>query len=559
MRRSVFRLPAIASFLLLLPALTLADDSKPVNANPDVAAADQLYRAGKFADAETGYQGILKTNPTLVPAEAGLVRAMLQQQKIDQSLEAVNAALATQPGSAALLAAKGDVQFCRGELGDAEVSYLAAKRLDRNEVKAYLGLARIYRAFALYRHAYDQLMAAHEIAPQDIEVQRAWMGMLSRKERLAALEAYLSGPHPDDERESKWMREYLDFLKATVGKPVHACRLRSKVEHTETKLQTLYTDPQHIRGLGITVRLNSHNARLLLDTGAGGILVGRKVAEKAGLPRISALHYGGIGDQGLRSGYSAVADHLRIGELEFEDCVVYVTDKGSVADQDGLIGADVFSAYLVDLDLPGMRLNLAPLPKRPEDTVAPTSLNSEGEEPARAEEKETGSEEPGKKGDNPSPTAARYLPRDRYVAPEMAQWTKVFRFGHMILVQTSVNDSRPMLFGLDTGAFSNILSVRAGRQVTKVGSDETLRVRGVDGYVKKVYSADKAMLQFGHLRQENPNIVTLDLTTLSRDTGTEISGFLGFAMLRLLDVKLDYRDGLVDFEYNPNRVLLIRH
>ncbi|HKT68644.1 MAG TPA: aspartyl protease family protein, partial [Terriglobales bacterium] len=268
---------------------------------------------------------------------------------------------------------------------------------------------------------------------------------------------------------------------------------------------------------------------------------------------------GGIGDQGLRSGYSAVADHIRIGELEFEDCVVYVTDKGSVADQDGLIGADVFSAYLVDLDLPGMRLNLAPLPKRPEDTVAPTSLNSEGEEPARAEEKETGSEEPGKKGDNPSPTAARSLPRDRYVAPEMAQWTKVFRFGHMILVETRVNDSKPMLFGLDTGAFSNILSVRAGRQVTKVGSDETLRVRGVDGYVKKVYSADKAILRFGHLEQNNPNIVTLDLSTLSRDMGTEVSGFLGFAMLRLLDVKLDYRDGLVDFVYNPNRVLLIRH
>jgi hypothetical protein len=479
---------------------------------------------------------------------------MLQQQEIDESLRAVNAALATQPGSAALLAAKGDVQFRRGELADAEVSYLAAKKLDHNEVRAYLGLARIYRSFSLYRHAYDQLMSAHEIAPQDIEVQRSWMGMLSRKERLAALEAYLSGPHPDDERETKWMREYLDFLKATVDKPVHGCRLSSKVEHTETKLQTIYTDPQHIRGIGITARLNSHNARLLLDTGAGGIMVSRKVAEKASLTRISALHYGGIGDQGLRSGYSAVADHIRIGELDFEDCVVYVTDKGSVADQDGLIGADVFSAYLVDLDLPGMRLNLAPLPKRPEDTVAPTSLNSEGEEPGRAEEKESGSEEPGKKGDNPSPARAQYLPRDRYVAPEMAQWTKVFRFGHMILVQTSVNDSRPMLFGLDTGAFSNILSVRAGRQVTKVNSDETLRVRGVDGYVKKVYNADTAMLQFGHLRQKNPNIVTLDLTTLSRDTGTEVSGFLGFAMLRLLDVKLDYRDGLVDFEYNPKRV-----
>jgi hypothetical protein len=44
----------------------------------------------------------------------------------------------------------------------------------------------------------------------------------------------------------------------------------------------------------------------------------------------------------------------------------------------------------------------------------------------------------------------------------MADWTKVFRFGHSILVPTSVNDSKAMLFGLDTGAFSNLRSERAG-------------------------------------------------------------------------------------------------
>ena len=41
---------------------------------------------------------------------------------------------------------------------------------------------------------------------------------------------------------------------------------------------------------------------------------------------------------------------------------------------------------------------------------------------------------------------------------------------------------------------------------------------------------------------------------MSRHTGTEVSGFLGFAMLRRLEVELDYRDGLVDFKYDPKRV-----
>ncbi|MGA9447324.1 MAG: aspartyl protease family protein, partial [Candidatus Sulfotelmatobacter sp.] len=551
----------VATLLFLfLPFALLGDDTNASAIPPELAAADQLYRAGKFAEAEASYQALLKSDSKLVPeqlvaAQVGLVRAMLRQQKIDEALDAVNTALAVQPNAAALLAVKGDVQFRNGEMPDAELSYLAAKKLDAKEVHAYLGLARLYGAYSLYRKAYDMLHSAHEVAPDNIEVQRAWLRMLPRKERLAALEAYLSGPHPDNEEETKWMTEYLEFLKATADKPVHACGLVSKVEQTETKLETMYgADGHRMRGIGLSVKLNDRNAHLLLDTGAGGIMVSHKVAEKAGLTPISAVHFGGIGDKGLQSGYTAVADHIRIGELEFQDCVVAVSDKGSVADEDGLIGADVLGAYLIDIDLPGMRLKLSPLPKRPEDTVAPKSLNSEGEEQANAEQKEDNVNEPTPKDQNSPPSTAkpaRRLPKDRYIAPEMADWTKVFRFGHSILVPTSVNNSKSMLFGLDTGAFSNLLSVRAGRQVSKVSSEERVRVHGVSGAVDKVYSSDEATLRFGHFQQANLGIITLDLSTISQHTGTEVSGFLGFAMLRQLEVELDYRDGLVDFKYDP--------
>lgn len=564
----------VAVLLLCSQATGFGDEAKPPVIAPELAAADQLYRAGKFAEAEASYQALLKTNAMLVPAQVGLVRAMLRQQKIDEALDTVNSALTAEPNSAALLASKGDVQFRRAEMVDAELSYMTATKIDAKEVRAYLGLTRLYRSYSLYRKAYDQLERAHEIAPDNIEVQRAWLGMLPRKERLAAMEAYLAGPHPDDEEETKGMMEYLEFLRATADKPIHACRLVGKIEQTETKLETMYASDSRrmkamglsvsrVRGVGLSVHLNEWSAHLLLDTGAGGILVSRKVAEKAGLTPISAVHYGGIGDKGIQSGYSAVADHVRIGELEFQDCVISVSDNGSVADADGLIGADVFGAYLVDLDLPAMRLRLSPLPKRPEDEVAPKSLNSEAEEQANAEQKEDSLNEqasPEKKPEPPLSKPARRLPKDRYIAPEMTDWTKVFRFGHMLLVQTRVNDySKSMLFGLDTGAFSNILSERAGRQVSKVRSNDRIRVRGLEGQVNKVYSADKATLRFGHFRQSNLDITTLDLANISRDTGTEVSGFLGFAMLMLLEVKLDYRDGLVDFKYDPKRAnVLVR-
>lgn len=46
------------------------------------------------------------------------------------------------------------------------------------------------------------------------------------------------------------MTEYLGFLKATADKTAYSCELVSKVEHTETKLETMYgADIHRIRGI----------------------------------------------------------------------------------------------------------------------------------------------------------------------------------------------------------------------------------------------------------------------------------------------------------------------
>lgn len=113
---SLSRSTALTALLLSLQLTGFADDTKAPAIEPGLVAADQLYRAGKFADAETSYQALLKGDAKLVPANVGLVRAMLRQQKIDESLDIVNNALAAHPDSAALLAAKGDVQSRRGEM-----------------------------------------------------------------------------------------------------------------------------------------------------------------------------------------------------------------------------------------------------------------------------------------------------------------------------------------------------------------------------------------------------------------------------------------------------------
>src|SRR5581483_10069457 len=82
----------------------------------------------------------------------------------------------------------------------------------------------------------------------------------------------------------------------------------------------------------------------------------------------------------------------------------------------------------------------SPLPQQPDDVTAPKSLNSEGESQSTAEQYEKPAADAG--ADKKADETRRPVPRDRYIAPEMANWTKVFRFGHMLLVPTNVNESK---------------------------------------------------------------------------------------------------------------------
>lgn len=530
----------------------LGQDAKPQEP-ANLATAEQLFQSGKFAEAIQQYQQALKTNPRLVPAQAGLIGAYLGDDQVDAAFDFARTSLAVQPDSALLLAAIGNVQYRRGEFSDAQTSFLRAQKIDPNLVQTYLGLGRIYRAASLYRRAYEETRRAHEIAPQDAEVQRAWLALLPRGERLKALEAYLAAPHADDAEENAKLHSWLEYLKATAGEPVHGCKLANNIEKTEVPMQIFLRDTRRVAGYGLIVKINNRSQRLLLDTGASGLVISRGAAEKAGLRRISAVQLGGIGDRGRRDAFLAVADEVRIGDLNFKDCVITVSEKSMGLDEDGLIGADVFSSYVVDIDIPGDRLRLTPLPRRPEDTVVQATLASEAHFNRDAEEQS-----------NPvrnSPTAEAIphgpsgpLPKDRYIAPEMADWAKVFRFGHDLLIPTRVNDSKTLLFVLDTGASTNTMSTKAAREITKVRSDDATKVKGLSGAVNNVYSADNATLQFGNIRQPNQDMVAFDLSPISKNLGVEVSGFLGFATFRQLEMKIDYRDGLVGFVYDPSKL-----
>jgi tetratricopeptide (TPR) repeat protein/predicted aspartyl protease len=532
--------------------------SVDAKANSAAAAAEplaealSLSRKGNLTGAIEKYQQVLQADPKSAEAYAGLVRVYLKQRNVDLASETAAKGMSLSD-SPALHTALGEVYFRQGKIPEAEQEWVAVINSGHAEARAFLGLARVRNALSMYKKGKAMIDQAHELDPGDPDIQRYWVRTLQPSERIQALQSYQTVGESGSEAAHAASQRYLDYLKANTARPRKRCHLVSNVTSTKTPLERLLRDPTHLRGYGLTVNVNGHKTRLMLDTGASGILVDRGVAEKAGIGRLMETRIGGIGDQGSKSGYVGLASSIKIGELEFQDCPVEVLEQRSVVNEEGLIGADVFQDFLVDIDFPKEELRLSPLPKRPDDEAGPSApvalRTNRDEEDSNSSEDDTDGAQPGTKEKPAAPAASRF--HDSYVAPEMKSYTRVYRFGHDLLVPTKVGDSLGKLFLLDTGAWNNQITPAAAREVTKVRSSST-RISGIAGSVDKVYSSDKAVLQFGHLRQENQDLISFDFTSLSNSTGTEVSGTLGFAMLRLLDIKIDYRDGLIDLDYKPH-------
>jgi predicted aspartyl protease len=541
------------AFAMCIPAGSLfATQCKVIHHGPPTDA-DKALLASDFAKAENLYRAALTPHPTDPELTAGLVHALLRQQKVQEAADAVKAALTATPNVPALITLRGQVEYRQGLPWLAAQSADESVKLDPCNPRTQLLLADLGRISSLHAYAQRQLKNAHQLDPDDQEIREEWVGTLPLTQRIAELESLLAGPNGMDEEEVRQTHLYLDHLKKDLVEPHKACRLVSSVPSTEIPFVYLMRDATHIRAFGLDVKLNNHNARLQIDTGAGGLLISRSVAEHAGLKAFSQTEMGGIGDKGMKSGYTAFADSIRIGNLEFHDCSVRVIDSRNVMDDsDGLIGMDVLSSFLVTLDFPMRKLLLGPLPARPGDVAAPApGLNTDStqsQEAAVSDESVSSSEKP-----QPLAKPATHGPYDRYIAPEMKDYTPVYRVGHDLILPAALNGDKLKLFIMDTGAWATTISPEAAREVTKVHNNSDIEVHGISGKVEKVYSADDITFRFAHLSQKANGVIAFDTSRISKSVGMEISGFLGATTLDLLTIHIDYRDGLVKFDYDPNR------
>jgi len=335
--------PLLSSFAQVSTPAPVKIAAQPPAANvlsTGTAEALALYQRGKFEAAAEKYRQVLAADTKNSEAYVGLTRSLLKNKNADEARVTIDKAIQN-ADSPAVHVALGEVEFREGSITGAEREWVNVINSGHPEGRAFLGIARVSTALSLHKRARAMIEKAHAAAPDDADIRKAWMSMLTRSGRIKYLEDYLSRANADDEETRAHMGHYLEYLKARLLEPKRGCHLVSKATSTETPMINLLTDPRHLRGYGLEVVLGEQKSKLLLDTGAGGILISRRMAEKAGLKQLSQTTMGGLGDKGEAKGYVALVPSIKVGGLEFQDCPVEVIDRRSVVDEDGLIGADV--------------------------------------------------------------------------------------------------------------------------------------------------------------------------------------------------------------------------
>lgn len=481
----------------------------------------------------------------------GLVHSLLRQQRVEDAADAVHALTGDNPATAALLTLRGEVELSRGEPWTAAETASASARMDPCNPRTLFLIARIAGLTSRYATEGKLLAAAHQLDPEDAEIRAAWMSSLPAAQRIPETEAYLVSPRGDSEEAIREMKTDLEQLKKWAEEPRKPCTLASQMAGVQIPLSEIRSNGGYSSYNALDVMVNGHRARLSIDTsynarlpieGVSGLLILRSAADHMGLKPLfqnvvpgtggrggGMINFGGrvklaydSHAQGGRSGYVAYADSISIGGVEFHDCAVQVMDGEYWNDADGSISMSLFSDFLVTLDYPAHKFILGPLPARPGSTAA----NG---------------------------------PADRYIAPEMKDYTAIYRAGSDLFLPASVNGTPPMLFLMDTAVGYSMLSPEAAHQVAEGHRDRKYEIRDTSFTVDTSFSAGDVKLSFAGVTQNISQIRSFDTSMFSKDAGMEISGLIGDATLRGVVIHIDYRDGLVKLDFDPKRAGAFSH
>jgi hypothetical protein len=447
--------------------------------------------------------------PASIEANLDWIRSLLKKDAVSEANEAAEQALKLFPANASLHALWGDLLSRMAKTKEAKDEYLKAILLDPKNGRGYLGLSKLHSFNFNRKSARSMQIRAYVCNPEDPEIMAAYASNLSLEEQMhfrLALDKLTDKPNG--------VTDNLRFSPIWDNQKIW--KIVNPPEKAEIQLTPIRSSGRDaVSGYAISALIKGKKVDLLLDTGSNDVIITRNLADKLGLQIMGSAMIKGIGDSGVQTGSLALVPTVQIGPIEFKDCTIRMMDRqpaGGYAD--GIIGLEQFNRYLVTMNLPKNKLELKPLP------------------PIK-----------GKPFDDPE----SWKNLDRTIPPELASFTVIGKKLHLLVIPVIVNGKKSGFFLLDSGASIHVIDRHFAGQVTNLQSSNA-SIGGLSGKTK-TFVAKNISLRLGKFQQENDSMYAIDLKDISRGVGMEIAGFLGNPLLRQFAITIDYRDGLIDFDY----------
>ncbi len=153
---------------------------------------------------------------------------------------------------------------------------------------------------------------------------------------------------------------------STSSLPVRP-ELASPYQLYELELSPFSPAPNQPAGVLLHVSINGGRPlRMVLDSGAGFVVVSAKVGRALGLSSGSEMDLVGLGTRPAKMG---IAEKVEVGNVSFRNCRVAMVQGKVIEGADGVIPLAMFSDFLIRLDLPGRTLALIPYAGEPRPEV----------------------------------------------------------------------------------------------------------------------------------------------------------------------------------------------
>ena len=458
------------------------------------------------------------TNP--VSGLVQTVHALMQAGQVEDARRLVHTAIVASPADPQLLCLHGDILFRQSKFDAAEKAYRAALILAPGSARAHFGLGRVDQLRFHRKSAHEQIATAYQLDWHDPEIILAYVHYVPDREarkvlfqNFLALTPWENKGHRDDVVARVEMEERLGARKLSA--------LDSPYRDYKLPLQTFIAANGQTSGVLLKASINHGSpVRLILDTGADGILITSKAVRNLGLETLTRSQISGLGQQAPANALVAIAQTVEIEDFRLQNSVLQVSDAELTPGADGIIGANVFQEFLIRLDARSHALELRPFSSRAQAPVRFSDpwVDYEGS------------------------------PYDEPICESCDHRTPAYRIGHLLLLRATFQSLKSVgqqdgYFLLDSGSTYSAVS----KDVADGMPGGRTNLLGARGTLDGVSYSRPLRLDVGTAQLADFHPVSLDLTEMSRQEGVEISGIVGFSVLSKAVLTINYRDGLVGF------------